>query len=112
MKYVRSEIRERPSADPTKTNGDRQPAERSLNRRSFLHRGIAAGAGAITVGLLPHNAEASGGLTPGDAAILRFLAAAEILETDAWQQYNELCSNQDNEVPGGNGNGAFTETPA
>ena len=31
-----------------------------------------------------------GRLTRGDAAILRFLAAAEILETDLWQQYNEL----------------------
>jgi hypothetical protein len=30
-------------------------------------------------------------LTRGDAAILRFLAAAEILETDLWQQYNELA---------------------
>src|SRR5436305_13196200 len=28
----------------------------------------------------------------GDASILRFLAAAEILETDAWQQYHELAS--------------------
>jgi hypothetical protein len=31
-------------------------------------------------------------ITEGDAAILRFLAAAEILETDAWQQYNELSN--------------------
>jgi hypothetical protein len=30
-------------------------------------------------------------LTHGDAAILRVLAAAEILETDLWQQYNELA---------------------
>jgi hypothetical protein len=49
-----------------------------------------------------------GGLTPGDAAILRFLAAAEILETDLWQQYNELAGIQDNEVPGGTGNPAYT----
>jgi hypothetical protein len=28
--------------------------------------------------------------TKGDIAILRFLAAAEILETDLWEQYNEL----------------------
>jgi hypothetical protein len=27
----------------------------------------------------------------GDAAILRFLAAAELIETDLWQQYNELA---------------------
>ncbi len=37
-------------------------------------------------------------LTKGDAAILRFLAAAEILETDLWQQYNELGGIQDSEV--------------
>ncbi len=32
-----------------------------------------------------------GGLSAGDAAILRLLAAAEILESDLWQQYNELA---------------------
>jgi hypothetical protein len=32
-----------------------------------------------------------GGLSRGDTAILQFLAAAEILETDLWQQYNELA---------------------
>ena len=36
-------------------------------------------------------ARASDQLTEGDAAILRFLAAAEILESDLWQQYNELA---------------------
>jgi len=35
--------------------------------------------------------EEGGGLSHGDAAILRFLAAAEILETELWQQYNELA---------------------
>src|SRR6185369_7016609 len=30
-------------------------------------------------------------ITDGDAAILRFLAAAEILETDLWQQYTEFA---------------------
>jgi hypothetical protein len=49
----------------------------------------------------------SGGLTPGDAAILRFLSAAEILETDLWQQYNELGGVQDSEVPGGTGIAAY-----
>jgi hypothetical protein len=31
-----------------------------------------------------------GGLTSGDVAILKFLVAVEILESDLWQQYNEL----------------------
>ena len=48
----------------------------------------------------------------GDAAILRFLAAAEILETDMWQQYNELAGIQDGEVPGGSGNPAYPEAVA
>jgi len=36
-------------------------------------------------------AEFRGGLTRGDVAILKFLAAIEILESDLWQQYNELA---------------------
>src|SRR5262249_5110961 len=55
---------------------------------------------------------AKGGLTAGDAAILRFLAAAEIIETDLWQQYNELAGIQDSEVPGGSGNPDYTEAVA
>jgi hypothetical protein len=55
-----------------------------------------------------HRGDRRGRLTKGDAAILRFLAAAEILETDLWQQYNELGGIQDSEVPGGNGSPAYT----
>jgi hypothetical protein len=36
------------------------------------------------------------------------LAAVEILETDLWQQYNELGGIQDSEVPGGSGSPAYT----
>ncbi len=53
--------------------------------------------------------EHSGRLTPGDAALLRFAALAELLETDFWVQYNELGGIQDSEVPGGSGNEAYTE---
>jgi len=56
--------------------------------------------------------ERSGRLTKGDAAILRFLAAAEILETDLWQQYNELGGIQDDEVPGGSGSPPYTNAIA
>lgn len=78
----------------------------SITRRSFLGKGLAVGAGTLGASVLANGlttltAEASGGLTPGDAAILRFLSAAEILETDAWQQYNELGGIPDSEVPGG-----------
>ena len=51
----------------------------------------------------------SGRLTQGDAAILRFLAAAEIIESDLWVQYNELGGVQDKERPelGGGGSPAY-----
>ena len=81
------------------------------SRRSFLLKGAAVGAATMGAGRLladPPKAFASGGLTPGDAAILRFLAALETLETDAWQQYNELGGIQDSEVPGGTGNPDYT----
>src|SRR5436309_8945729 len=79
------------------------------NRRSFIKSGLAA-AGAATAGpgLLASPEEHSGKLTKGDAAILRFLAAAEILETDFWVQYNELGGIPDSEVPGGSGNPVYT----
>jgi hypothetical protein len=51
--------------------------------------------------------ESRNGLTKGDAALLRFAAAAEILESDFWIQYNELGGIQDAEVPGGFGNAAY-----
>ncbi len=66
---------------------------RVVGRRGFLVGVGAAGAAALTSGGLATAgaAFASGGrLSSGDAAILRFLAAAEILETDLWQQYTEL----------------------
>jgi len=81
------------------------------DRRSFLLKGAAAATATMGAGRLLVDAPkalANGGLTPGDAAILRFLAALETLETDLWQQYNELCGIQDSEVPGGSGNPAFT----
>src|SRR4249920_3122307 len=87
-------------------------SEHRTSRRSFLLKGAAVGAGTLGAGRLLTDASpafASGGLTKGDAAILRFLAAAEILETDMWQQYNELAGIQDSEVPGGSGNGAYAE---
>ena len=65
------------------------------NRRSFLKKGMVAGAATVSAGMLSKGLEAFGatpgaGITAGDAALLRFAAAAEILETDLWSQYNEL----------------------
>jgi hypothetical protein len=93
-----------------------QQSKYSTSRRSFLRRGFAAaGAGTVGAGLfangfnvLPAFAkERSGGITKGDVAILRLLAAIEIIESDLWQQYNELGGIQDSEVPGGSGSAAY-----
>jgi hypothetical protein len=88
-----------------------KPRKRSISRRAFLGNTIALGAGTVGAGLLSsiRTAEASGGLTRGDAALLRFPAALEILEADFWIQYNELGGVQDDEVPGGSGNEAYTD---
>jgi hypothetical protein len=88
-----------------------KPRKSSISRRSFLGKSLAVGAGTISVGLLggTGTAEASHGLTPGDAALLRFAAALELLEADFWIQYNELGGIQDDEVPGGSGNEAYTD---
>ena len=82
---------------------DIEPSGRLTNRRSFLLKGAAVGVGAIgAVVCWPHPSPASadGGLTKGDVAILQFLAAAELLEADLWEQYNELGGIQDGERPG------------
>ncbi len=83
----------------------------NVRRRSFLKGLGVVGAALSTGSLLTSEAEAqdrSGIITVGDVAILRFLAAAEILETDLWQQYNELGGIQDSEVPGGSGSKLYT----
>lgn len=84
------------------------------NRRSFLRRGlVVGGAGTVGAGLLSvgafgtNTAQAHAAITKGDIAILRFLAAAELIEADLWQQYNELGGIQDSEVPGGSGSAAY-----
>ena len=82
----------------------------SISRRFFLETSLAVGAGTIGMGLFPNirTARASGGLTKGDAALLRFPAALELLEADFWIQYNELGGIQDPEVPGGSGSPLYT----
>ena len=89
-------------------------SQHGFSRRSLLASGVAVGVGA---GLASFESAASALATKpashklgeGDAAILRFLATAEILETDFWQQYNELGGVQDSEVPGGSGSKRYTE---
>jgi len=88
----------------------------SINRRSFVRSGLTAatiGTGLLATGPSLFAREdfekERGGLSKGDAALLRFVAAAEILETDFWVQYNELAGIQDSEVSGGSGNSVYSE---
>ena len=89
---------------------------RGGNRRSFLRKGaFAASAAALGIGLgettifaKEGSEEKSGRLTTGEAALLRFAAAVEILESDFWLQYSDLGGVPNNsEVPGGSGNIAY-----
>jgi hypothetical protein len=80
-------------------------SSRASTRRSFVRTGLCASAVAASVELFAQG----GTLTAGDAAILRFLSAAEIIEADLWIQYNELGGIQDSEVPGGTGNDKYTK---
>src|ERR1700689_4151793 len=71
------------------------------NRRSFLKKGALAGAATVGAGLLGAGKAAFGrssssSLNKGDLAILRFLAAAELIESDLWIQYAELGGIGDN----------------
>ena len=79
----------------------------NTNRRWFMKKALAAG-GAVTAGARLFADDDGRRLSKGDAAMLRFAAAAEILESDFWVQYNELGGIQDTEVPGGSGNPAYT----
>jgi hypothetical protein len=77
------------------TNNEGIGIGRAVGRRSFV-KGLALGAASLfPVGAALANPsggkDALGHITENDAAILRFLAAAEILETDLWQQYTEFA---------------------
>ncbi len=93
------------SATPSEPSSDQVKA-RNFKRRSFLK-----GLGATSALLLPAGAtlinratgqsamsalsdDSGGKLTPGDASILRFVCAAEIIESDLWEQYWELGGTQ------------------
>jgi hypothetical protein len=95
---------------------EEQEISNTIGRRSFLK-----GLGGVGATLIPASAillnqvkaqglDSGGSLTRGDAAILRFLAAAEILESDLWEQYWELGGTQTNEfaTPTG-GNPLYTD---
>ncbi len=68
---------------------NRSVGRRSLMKGSLLAEGAVLSAGLLAKGTLA-NAQESSGLNAGDIAILRFLAAAEPIESDLWTQYAEL----------------------
>jgi hypothetical protein len=95
-----------PSRQEVGSNGH----SRTLRRRSFLK-----GLGIVGATLLPGSAllttkvraqaTSTGTLTRGDAALLRFAAWAEIVESDLWIQYNELGgATKPNDGPANTGN--------
>jgi hypothetical protein len=71
---------------------------RPVDRRFFLKGGLLAGGAVAGAGLLASGplaraqakTQKNGSLIAGDVAILRFLAAAELIESDLWTQYAEL----------------------
>ncbi len=95
-----------PTSTDSLTDEDEHNSEEQdvAERRSFLKNSLVAGAVATAgVGVLANVPSAfgqasRGSLTKGDVAILRFLAAAEIIESDLWLQYQELGGVQDDEV--------------
>jgi len=93
------------SKEVSRSNAETNPqASSGSNRRSFLKNTVVAGAAAgigatiLTKGTPAFADDRYGSLSKGDAAILRFVAAAEIIESDIWLQYNELAGVQDGEV--------------
>jgi Ferritin-like domain len=84
-----------PETSQLPTNPD-SSVRKAVNRRSFMKGSVVAGAATMGAGILAGRlpafaaTENSSPLTTGDIAILRFLAAAELIEADLWQQYAEL----------------------
>jgi hypothetical protein len=61
------------------------------NRRAFMKKGLGVAAvGAAVLASGKRVLGQSNRLSSGDTAILRFLAAAELIESDLWTQYAEL----------------------
>jgi hypothetical protein len=86
---------ERPGATSATPGQDQELQalwQRVVGRRSFLKQAGLASAVALPLSAVAASSAnaAPTGPTDGDIAILRFVAAAEILETDLWEQYNEL----------------------
>ena len=83
------------STDISSTRAEADSQSPGFSRRRSFLKGMGVAGAALTAGaLLTTAAEADDsyghGLSESDAAILRFVAAAEIIESDLWIQYTEL----------------------
>jgi hypothetical protein len=84
---------------------NKSEVEFQSDRRSFFKKGVMAagaamvGAGLFGAGKVAFGQESGGSITQGDIAILRFLAAAELIESDLWTQYAELGGLTPGQVP-------------
>lgn len=84
------------TSQPSTSTEQNSPTRKASNRRSFLKRSMIAGAATAGAGILARGVPAfaqesnSAALTSGDIALLRFAAAAELIESDLWVQYSEL----------------------
>src|SRR6266852_5258188 len=91
-----------PEASHSSIEGVQRHWQGVVKRRSFL-KGLGIAGATLSAGALlgtEGNAQTTrspGALSKGDAALLRFAAAVELIEADLWQQYNELGG-----VQGGN----------
>jgi len=98
-------VSETDTSDPTQCSPEEEVQRHwhgVVKRRSFL-KGLGIAGATLSAGafLATEGAAQSkstpGKLSKGDAALLRFAAAVELIEADLWQQYNELGG-----VQGGN----------
>ncbi len=97
-KSLSTSVTEQLSAQSSNEQPNPQPS-REIQRRSFL-QGLGMAGATLTAGALlagQSRAQSKAGksskpskLSSGDIAILQFLAAAELIESDLWQQYTEL----------------------
>jgi hypothetical protein len=81
------------SLSPPLGKDDSGPIGRRAALRTLGMAGVTAGAGfgVVSMALAQGQTQAAAGLSAGEVAILRFLAAAEIIESDLWLQYQELA---------------------
>lgn len=102
LSVVLSETNSCQTDDSSKAETVQRHWQGVVKRRSFL-KGLGIAGAALSAGsflsdeLSAQTGRTGGKLSKGDVALLRFAAAAELIEADLWQQYNELGG-----VQGGN----------